>query len=330
MKVAIFGAGVIGERRGSQLPGHTLVGIFDPDSKKAALLAEKLKTKIWTDGDAMLTQSGAEIIIVATTNNQLAPISLKAVENKKHVLVEKPGAITLQELTTLEAAAKKNKVAVKVGFNHRFHPAVLKAQSMVDQGAIGKLMFLRARYGHGGRLNYEKEWRANPTLSGGGELIDQGVHVLDLIYWFAGPLPLQSSFVATSFWKMNVDDNAVLTLGDKNKWATFHVSCTEWKNSFALELYGTTGKLLIQGLGRSYGPESLTHYKMTAEMGPPQVAQYEFPVDDQSWRLDLENLAEHISKGSPLLGDLQSARYALTQVRQAYRDNGYSSLPCSV
>ena len=191
-------------------------------------------------------------------------------------------------------------------------------------------MFLRARYGHGGRLNYEKEWRADPQIGGGGELMDQGVHLLDLIYWFLGPLPLQSSLVTTSFWKMEVDDNAVLTLKDKNKWATFHVSCTEWKNTFAMEFYGETGKIIVQGLGRSYGSETLTHYKMSHEMGPPETFHFDFPAEDHSWHLDMENLSDHVLKGIPLLGDLHSARYAMTQVREAYRSNGYLSLPCSV
>jgi len=107
-------------------------------------------------------------------------------------------------------------VAVKVGFNHRFHPAILKAQELINQGSLGEMMFLRARYGHGAAW-YEKEWRSLPETGGGGELLDQGVHLLDLIYWFLGPLPLQSSMVTTSFWKMKVDDNAVLTLKDEKK-----------------------------------------------------------------------------------------------------------------
>jgi predicted dehydrogenase len=226
--------------------------------------------------------------------------------------------------------AEKNKAAVKVGFNHRFHPALLKARELIDQGKLGEMMFLRARYGHGGRVGYEKEWRSIPELGGGGELLDQGVHILDLIHWFLGPLPLQSSFVTTSFWDMKVDDNAVLTLADKNRWATFHVSCSEWKNTFSIELYGRTGKILINGLGRGYGKETLTYYKMLPEMGPPVIETFDFDEKDLSWRLDLENLVDHLENKKPLLGDLNSAIYALEQVRAAYRQNGFKTLPCSV
>lgn len=332
MKIAIFGCGLIGKKRGLQTPGHQVVGVYDPDHERARALAEELGTRVFSSEESLLADSGADIVIVAVTNSALTPVTLKAIHAKKHALVEKPGAIRLSELELLEREAKANGVAVKVGFNHRFHPAMLKLRELLDAGELGELMFLRARYGHGGRLGYEKEWRANAQLSGGGELIDQGVHLLDLIHWFFGPLPLQSSLVATNYWDMAVDDNAVLTLADKTKktWATFHVSCSEWKNTFSLEIYGRTGKAIINGLGGSYGKETLTHYRMLPEMGPPPFEIFEFDGLDRSWELDLKNLVDHVKGNAPLWGDLTSARYALEQVRAAYRANGYVDLPCSV
>lgn len=328
MKVAIFGAGLIGKKRGSQVAPHEFIGIYDIDQERAAKLAQELGTKAYVSESAMLA-SDADIVIIAVTNNALTPVALKAIEAGKHVLVEKPGAISLAQLDLLEAAARARGVAVKIGFNHRFHPSLLKAREIVDSGKMGPLLFMRARYGHGGRLGMEREWRSVPELSGGGELLDQGVHLLDLIHWFFGPLPLQSSLVTTSYWDMKVDDNAVLTLAKKNIFATFHVSCSEWKNTFSLELYGRTGKILIQGLGGSYGKETLTYYQMLPEMGPPPFEVFEFDGADRSWALDLENLVRHIEEKTPLLGDLESARFALSRVREAYCANGYAHLPCS-
>lgn len=330
MKVAVFGCGLIGKKRGLQMGGNSLVGVYDPDRARAEKLAAELNTQAFDSEDSLIEKSGADIFIIATINNQLAPLTMKCVRKKKHVLVEKPGAVSLAELKDIQRLARESGVVVKVGLNHRFHPALLKTRELVDKGALGNLMFLRARYGHGGRLGMEKEWRSLPQVSGGGELLDQGVHLLDLIYWFLGPLPLKSSFVATSFWKMDVDDNAVLTLADGNKWATFHVSCSEWKNTFSLELYGKTGKVLIQGLGGSYGKETLTYYKMLPEMGPPQIEVFEFDGVDRSWELDLQNLRDHIENKTPLWGDVDSAIYAMEQVRKAYRENGFTKLPCSV
>ncbi len=325
MRIAILGAGLIGRKRGLQLGGHALVGIHDPDARRCAALASELGTTAFASEAELLARSDAEIVVVATTNAALAPAATRAAQAGKHVLVEKPGAVRLSELDGLESAARVRRVAVKVGFNHRFHPALLEARRLVDDGALGPLMFMRVRYGHGGRLGYEQEWRARPELAGGGELLDQGVHVLDLIHWFLGPLPFRSALVRTSFWDMEVDDNAVVTVGEDGKsgrFATFHVSCSEWKNGFGLELYGRVGKLRIEGLGGSYGKETLTTYRMRPEMGPPDVEVVEFDGPDDSWGRDLSNLVDHVTRGAPLLGSLESARYALTVVREAYRENG--------
>jgi len=331
VNVAILGAGLIGKKRGLALQGHRLAGLYDPDAARARALADELGTAAFDSEEALLERSGAEVAIVATPNAVLAEVAGRAMSAGLHVLVEKPGAITVAALERLEALARERRVAVKVGFNHRFHPAILETRRLVEEGKLGPLMFMRVRYGHGGRLGYEKEWRADAALSGGGELIDQGVHLLDLVHWFLGPLPLRSAHVTTSFWEMAVDDNAVVTVaepGPRGRWATFHVSCSEWKNTFSLELYGRTGKVLVQGLGGSYGKETLTYYRMLPQMGPPEIEVREFDGPDRSWELDLRNLLDHLSTGAPLLGDLGSARYALEVVRDAYAANGYQ-LPCT-
>ena len=193
-------------------------------------------------------------------------------------------------------------------------------------------MFVRGRYGHGGRLGYEREWRARPELSGGGELIDQGMHLLDLCYWLLGPLPLHSALVRTNYWDMPVDDNAVLTLaesGDRRApWATFHVSCSEWKNEFALEIYCRTAKLQVLGLVRSYGTQKLRIWRMRPELGPPDLEEIEYAPEDVSWAAEWQHLREAIlaGDGRALLGDLASARYAHERVEDAYRSNGYDDV----
>jgi predicted dehydrogenase len=109
-----------------------------------------------------------------------------------------------------KAAVAAGRVA-KVGYNHRFHPAVLKAREIVDRGELGQLMFIRGRYGHGGRPGYEREWRFERSLSGGGELIDQGSHLIDLAHWFLGEFIGVQAALRT-FWNTEVEDNVFLTL----------------------------------------------------------------------------------------------------------------------
>ena len=223
-----------------------------------------------------------DAVIVATINSALAPISAAAIRAGKHVLVEKPAGISVKQIDELMALAKKHKVCVRVGFNHRYHPSFLKAREIFESGVMGEMMFVRARYGHGGRIGYDKEWRADPKLSGGGELIDQGIHLIDLAGWFLGDFKKVNGHADTYFWKMPVDDNAFLDLQTaEGQTAWLHVSCTEWKNLFSFEIYGRNTKLHIEGIGGSYGVEKLYHYQMKPEMGIPDTKIYEFPGADR-------------------------------------------------
>src|SRR5262249_10986665 len=147
-----------------------------------------------------------------TTNDALAAVTLAAVQHGKHVLVEKPAARSTAELRPVIVAARRAGVVVKVGFNHRFHPALQKARAIWDRGELGSLLYLRGRYGHAGRVGYEREWRADPAVAGGGELLDQGVHLIDLARWFAGDFAEVHGHTGTFFWNMPVEDNGFLLL----------------------------------------------------------------------------------------------------------------------
>ena len=240
------------------------------------------------------------MVIIATPHDTLAEITLAAVDAGKHVLVEKPGARFASELSPVLAARDRKHVQVHVGFNHRYHRSLRKAKELVSSGVLGELMFIRGRYGHGGRVGYEKEWRANPAISGGGELIDQGPHLIDLSRWFLGEFTHVEGHAETYFWKMPVDDNGFMLLRtERNQTAFLHVSCTEWKNLFSLEIYGTDGKLDLNGLGGSYGVESITWYKMLPEMGPPETYSWEYPMADNSWSVETETFLDDVRAGRP-------------------------------
>jgi predicted dehydrogenase len=259
-------------------------------------------------------------VIVATTNNALAPVTLSAVEARKHVLVEKPAALNASEIDTVIDAVSATGVCVRVGFNHRYHPALRKARELFEAGALGPMMFVRARYGHGGRLGYEKEWRANPALSGGGELIDQGVHVIDLARWFLGDFTRVEGCAHTYYWSMPVDDNAFLLLHTAaGEAAMLHVSCTEWKNLFSFEIYGRDAKLHIEGLGGSYGVERLSYYRMKPEMGPPETTVWEYPGDDRSWETEFAEFLDDIRLSRQPAASLRDARAAMRIVEEIYQ-----------
>jgi predicted dehydrogenase len=262
--------------------------------------------------------------VISTSHDSLAEITNAAIRAGKHVLVEKPAARHVSELRAIIPLAEEKNVLVHVGFNHRYHRAFRQARKIVDSGVLGPLMFLRARYGHGGRIGYDKEWRADPKISGGGELIDQGVHVIDLARWFLGEFTEVDGFAHTYFWNMPVDDNAFLLLKTERKQTAFlHVSCTEWKNTFSFELYGRIGKLQIDGLGGSYGVERLALYQMSPEMGPPETTIWEYPMGDNSWNVEMAEFLEDIRLGRKPASGLIDAVATLNIVDKIYRESGY-------
>jgi len=321
MRVAIAGCGLIGNKRARVLGKHRLVAVADIDPGRAQKLALLYPGCVAVeDWHSIVERKDIDIVIVATTNDALTPIALLAIQNGKHVLVEKPAARSADELLPLVDAARQSSVIVKVGFNHRFHPAFQKAWQIFDRGDIGPLMYIRARYGHGGRLGYEKEWRSDPVIAGGGEMLDQGVHLIDLSRWFAGNFVDVAGTVGTFFWSMPVEDNGFAMLKTATgQVAWLHASCTEWKNLFCFEIFGRVGKLQIDGLGGSYGVERLTFYKMLPKMGPPETTIWEYPGDDTSWNLEFEHFLECISLKRTPSGNLDDALAALKVVQNLYK-----------
>jgi predicted dehydrogenase len=324
-RFAIVGCGHVGKKRAAALPPGALLYACDLDSDRADALARSVPgCQPVMDYHTALADPTVDAVIVSTLNASLAPIALDAVRAGKHALVEKPGALNAAQLRTLHAAAQAAGVRVRLGYNHRYHPALLHARGLLDTGVLGPLMFLRGRYGHGGRKGYDREWRANPELSGGGELIDQGVHLIDLAGWFLGDFPTITGHAATFFWDMKVDDNAFLSLRTAaGQTAWLHVSCTEWKNLFSLEIYGRDAKIAIDGLGGSYGVERLTLYKMLPQMGPPETSSWEYPGSDDSWRLETAAFIDDILIGREPSPGLTEGIRTLEIVESLYQQSGF-------
>jgi predicted dehydrogenase len=313
----------MGKKRARALGGSTLVACADADPRRAEMLAEEHPgAQPIASWSALTSRNDVDVVIVSTTHEALPEIAAAAARSGKHVLVEKPAARRPTELELVIEAAKEGHALVRVGFNHRFHPAFLKAKELVDSGALGPLLYIRGRYGHGGRLGYDREWRAQPSLSGGGELIDQGVHLVDLARWFLGDFVDVHGFVPTYFWDMPVEDNAFLLLRTaQGRIAQLHASWTEWKNLFSFEIFGRTGKLEVSGLGGSYGVERLLHYRMKPEMGPPEVSSWEFAGTDESWQAEFSAFADDIRAGRQPDPGLPDALAVLRVVKCIYEQS---------
>lgn len=320
MKAAIIGCGFIGQKRANALPDSVeLVGCFDAIGATAESFAKELDTQFFTSVEELLNIKGLDFVIIATRHDSLAKLTLQALSKRKNVFVEKPGAIDYQAFQKIDQMAKKNNLRVHVGYNHQYHPGIRKALELFQDGSIGELMFLRAQYGHGGRLGYENEWRADKSKSGGGELIDQGSHLIDLAASYLGNIKLDYAATPNYFWPMPVEDNAFISLkNDVGNIAFLQASCTEWKNMFSLEIYGKTGKLHISGLGRSYGIETLTLHKMLPEMGPPISETWTYPEQDGSWALEINEFIGDLVNGTSKSDNLESSLEVLRVIEEIY------------
>jgi predicted dehydrogenase len=310
---AVVGCGLIGERRALTVAGHPdsrLVMVVDPVAERRDAVAAR-STKSVTAGTtavaavaewrAALEHPDVDVVVVATPNGYLAEIGVAALEAGRHVLLEKPMGRGLEEARRLEEVASSSGRWLKIGFNHRYHPGLERARSLVAEGAIGRIINLRARYGHGSRPGCESEWRADPELAGGGELMDQGVHVVDLFHWFVG-LPAKAvAFTQTAVWRVDpLEDNAFgLFRWTDGVVAQMHVSMTQWKNRFSFEVFGERGAVAVDGLGGSYGTERLIRTRRRMEGGVPEVDEEAFPGPDGSWAAEWDDFVAAVRADRP-------------------------------
>ena len=327
MNVAIIGAGIIGRKRALALPKNVNLAIVcDVDKKKADTLAGEFRCQSQTDWKKIIADPKIHAIIISTTNNYLSIIGEAAILFGKHILVEKPGARDSKELGKIAKAYRKKKVVVMFGFNHRYHPAIAMAKQIIDSKKYGNIMFIRARYGHGGRLGYEKEWRFDKKIAGGGELLDQGSHLIDLVNFFCGKMDNISGLTSRFYWRSQLEDSAFFILSNK-KGQVAHLSatCCEWKNIFSLEIMLRAAKIQVDGLGRSYGREKLTLYKRRPEMGPSDVEEILFEEKDVSWEIENNLFFERIKKKSYSDENIQDTLYVLQTLEKLYKKNSLDS-----
>ncbi len=323
MNVGLVGAGRIGTRRADVLRAASvgrLTIVADVDPRCAEAIAARAGARATSRWEDVIEHPEVEAVIVATPNHLLAPVALAAIERGKHVLVEKPMGHTPDDVRRLRDAARRRNVRLKCGFNHREHPAVRRAWELARAGAVGDLMFVRARYGHGGRPGYEGDWRGRIETAGGGEWLDQGIHLVDLARWFLGDFEEVTGIATTAFWPVApLEDNAFALLRTRTGHvASLHASWTQWRNLFSFEVFGRDGALLVEGLGGSYGPERLVRWRRRATSGPPEEEITDFAGPDDSWAREWDDFVDAITaRREPLAGG-DDALAAMRTVHAVY------------
>jgi predicted dehydrogenase len=323
VRTAVVGCGLIGRRRAREAASAArsrCVVVVDTVENAARDVAEATGAEATDDWRIAVARSDVDAVVVATPNGLLCEIAESALRQGKHVLVEKPMGRNVVEAERMRAAARSAGCLLKVGFNHRYHPAIAEAQRVCQRGEIGPIINLRCRYGHGARPGYEREWRGSRELAGGGELTDQGVHVADLVHWFAGVPETAFAYLQTAAWPLgDLEDNAFgLFRYGSGVVASFHTSWTQWKNLFSFEVFGRDGALVVEGLGRSYGPESLTVHRRRPEGGPPVTEKALYGGEDSSWKLEWDEFLGAVLEGRDMLGGADDGVIAMRMLRALY------------
>lgn len=324
LQVAVVGCGLIGRRRAEHVarqPESECCWVVDVRPEAAKKLGEELHCRWDGTWEQVMRAPSIDVVVVSTVNRWIKPIACAALEAGKHVLIEKPMGRNLMEAREIASVAHRSGALLKIGFNHRYHPALQEAQRLLQAGRIGRPLFIRAVYGHGGRVGYDQEWRTDPEESGGGELLDQGVHIVDLMQWFFGVPGSVCGRTPRYVWAVErVEDNAFgLFSWPDGRTAQLHTSWTQWKNRFEFQIYGDRGALEVAGLGGSYGPETLTQTVRAEVSGAPTVHIESFQGEDGSWQLEWEEFVWAIRRGSSYLGTPADGLAAMRMIDALYR-----------
>ncbi len=322
MRVGLIGAGLQGGRRApvlKQFPGTELVIIAAEHQTVAEQLAAAMGCRATGDWREVVDREDVDAVMVCTPPHLHARMSIAAMKNGKHVLCEKPLTRTIAEAEEMLKVARDKRVVLKCGFNHRHHPGIQKAREWFAQEAIGELDFIRCRYGIGGRPGYEKEWRADPAIVSGGQLMEQGIHAIDLFRWFLGDFTEVTGFISTRYWNIApLEDNGfALFRTNKGQIASLHSSLTQWINIFSFELYGRDGYILVEGLGGGYGTEKVTLGKR-AFFEPFKKEITEFRGGDRSWYEEWKEFAAAINENREPLGNGYDGLAALKLANAVY------------
>lgn len=325
IKIGIAGFGKIGQLRTQILSKRSdveIVGIYDVKKPE-----DKISYPFYNSYDELLG-ANLDAVFICAYNTVLAEYTAKALNLGIHVFCEKPPAMKVEDLGIVFDALKKSNKVLKYGFNHRYHYSVMEAKKIIDSGKMGKLLWLRGVYGKAGSIDYDKNWRNYKKYSGGGILIDQGIHMLDLMRYFSGEKFTKiNSYITTAYWDIKVEDNAFILMQSDNKViASMHSSATQWRHKFLLEMCFEEGYLNLDGIlsgTRSYAPESLVIGRrefedVTFAMGKPKETIVSFE-NDHSWDLEVEEFMDAIhGKGDVEQGTLQDAYETLSLVQEVY------------
>lgn len=277
LRVALVGAGSIGGLRAkavAQTADTTLSVVIDIDEDRARNVAQPLHARATSEILTNIQSEDIDLVIISTPHNQHADIAIAALSAGKHVLCEKPLAHSLPDARKMCEVAESNGVYLKTGFNHRYFPSMAYARKLIDEGKIGEVFSVQAYAGHPGGAEFGPGWITDGSVTGGGSLVDNGIHILDLTRFFLDePIATAKGYISNHIWPFEkAEDNAyALFRTASGRVAQVHASWTQWRGyKFWVEVFGSRGYV------RASYPPMLAEWGQTVEPGIRSKKKYEF------------------------------------------------------
>lgn len=321
-KVGIAGFGIVGERRRQFIdlhPNLKTVAVCDRKYKEPGTMSDGLK--YYTNYQDLL-QEDIDVLFVCLTNDVAAEVTIAGLEKNLHVFCEKPPGRDVADIKNVRVVESKHpKLKLMYGFNHRYHDSIREAVRIVNSQELGKVLNIRGVYGKSQIISFKSDWRTKRSIAGGGILLDQGIHMVDLIRLFAGEFNQIHSFIDNSFWNHDVEDNAyALMKSDTGIVAFLHSSATQWRHRFHLDINLEKGSIGLSGIlsgSKSYGAETITiAYKAENESGDPREVTVRYN-EDNSWRDEIGVFVDNILKDEKVING--SSLEALNTMELVYK-----------
>jgi predicted dehydrogenase len=325
LKVGIAGYGVVGKRRHQFIdlnPNFKVVGLCDQYFKGPGVFREGINS--YRNYNDLLANESLDVLFVCLTNDIAPEVTIAGLEKNLHVFCEKPPGRNVSDILKVrESELSRPQLKLKYGFNHRYPESVKEALRIVETGELGRVLNMRGVYGKSIMISFESDWRSKRSVAGGGILLDQGIHMVDLMRLFAGEFKEYHSFVENSFWNYDVEDNAYALMKSESGIVAFlHSTATEWRHRFNLEITLTKGTLILSGIlsgSKSYGQETLKIVYRGDEDGGNPKEQFTSFIKDNSWRDEINEFADCIVNNKKTLhGSSQDALNTMEMVYGIY------------
>jgi predicted dehydrogenase len=306
LKVGIAGFGVVGKRRRQyieQNPAFRMTAVSDIAIEREGEGVDGVR---YFNNYERLYECGLDVLFVCLPNYLAADATIRALQRGMHVFCEKPPACNVRDIKRVIEVERQNPdVRLKYGFNHRYHYSVIEAKKVIDAGKYGKVNNVRGIYGKSNIIPFSGEWRSERKLAGGGILLDQGIHMLDMIRYFTGDYQEIKSFVSNDYWKHDVEDNAYAIMRNADGCvAMLHSTATQWQHKFRLEITLNEASIELTGIlsgSKSYGQETLRIIprKEESRIGSFEETTTSY-LDDHSWRDEVNEFADIVVHRKPV------------------------------